>query len=571
MDHATPESGAPESGVLADLRNRFDRGDPDAAIAEARALAGRFPGSWQAWELLAYMVMWRGQALHDTGMMEEAVGLQRRAVEAAPTNGRSRQVLINYLGMHRLVDEAMDQASAWVTFDGDNPSAHLAFAGACLDCLEFDRARAALTEMVARWPDDLAIADFACNFANYDPSVSPAERTAVQRSFGDRLERLLPPATARHTNPRDPERKLRVGFVSGDFRLHSCAFFLLPLLTNLDRDLYEPFLYYTYPVEDAYVKRFRGLSKRFVKSIPNVAGVTEGLGFKFWNDRLDVLFDLAGHTPGHRLHVFHAKNVPVQVNYLGYPSTTGVPAVGYRFVDSTTDPPGSEPLATEELVRLDPCFVCYGPPEEAPAVEPRPAEGPPVFCSFNTNVKMNDPTIRLWGRVLAAVPGSTLVLKNSGYVQPRMRAVVERKFAAAGVDPLRLVLVPGEPGLASHLAWYNRVDVALDPLHYNGTTTTCEAMWMGVPVVTRRGDCHAGRVGASLLGAVGLGGLIAGTDDEYVEAARALVADRAGLRDVKASLRGRMASGPLCDGAGFARRFEGAVRGLWRRWCASSG
>jgi predicted O-linked N-acetylglucosamine transferase (SPINDLY family) len=279
--------------------------------------------------------------------------------------------------------------------------------------------------------------------------------------------------------------------------------------------------------------------------------------------------DLAGHTGlVGRLPLFARHLAPVQVTYLGYPDTTGLPAIGYRFTDAVADPPGdADAFATERLVRFAPTAWCYAPPAATPPAEPpggRPA-GPPVFGCFNNAGKVSDTTLALWARVLAAVPGARLKLKGRGLGEPGVCARLLERCAACGLPAGRVELLERTPDTAAHLALYHDVDVALDTFPYHGTTTTCEALWMGVPVVSLRGDRHASRVGASLLAAVGHPEWVAASADDYVRTAAALAAERPARAAVRAALQGS----PLLDHAGQSARFATALRSCWQDWCAT--
>jgi len=243
-------------------------------------------------------------------------------------------------------------------------------------------------------------------------------------------------------------------------------------------------------------------------------------------------------------------------------------------VDSFTDPLGVpegelgfDERATETLVRLDPCFLCYRPPPDAPLPFRDPAFPGPIFGSFNATKKINRSVIALWARVLEATPGSRLLLKAFDLRDPAVPERITGRFADRGIDASRLIFLPATKGLAEHLAVYSRVDVGLDPLPYNGTTTTCEALWMGVPVVTLAGRTHAGRVGVSLLNNVGAPELVTQSEDEYVAAASRLAQDGARLAQYRATLRGMMAASPLCDAPGFAARLGDALRRMWSAHC----
>jgi predicted O-linked N-acetylglucosamine transferase (SPINDLY family) len=277
-------------------------------------------------------------------------------------------------------------------------------------------------------------------------------------------------------------------------------------------------------------------------------------------DKLDVLVDLSGLTAGHRLDALAARPAPAMVTYLGYPHTTGLPGMDYRIVDAVTDPTNQTPAGTEALARLDPCFVCFRPPEGPPAPKAPPADAPTTFVSFNALTKLNDPLLRLWARVLAAAPRSRLLLKNRECYTPDVRAHLLARCAAAGMDPARVDIAEPTKGIGEHLAVYHRGAVALDSFPYGGTTTTCEALWMGLPVVTLAGPVHASRVGASLLNAAGLGHLVAHTEEEFVRiATEAAQADHARVR---ALVRSAFEASPAMDEHGFARRFGGLLKAI---------
>jgi predicted O-linked N-acetylglucosamine transferase (SPINDLY family) len=301
---------------------------------------------------------------------------------------------------------------------------------------------------------------------------------------------------------------------------------------------------------------------------------SEAVAAQVVHDRIDILIDAMGWTELQRMAVFEPRSAPVQMTWLGYPNTTGLPSMDYRILDEITDPPGSEALCTEKLLRLPGCFVCYQPEADAP--EPQmtkalsdPASGEPItFGSFNRLSKVRPATARTWGAILKAVPGSRLMLKSS-LVSEDVKAEYLREFAGAGVGPERLVWSSYVFGPKAHLSMYHQVDIALDSFPYNGTTTTCEAAWMGVPVVTLTGRTHRERVGTSLLTALGLTELIAPTREKFIEIAADLAKDRSRLAEYHRSLRGRMSSSGLCDAKGFARKLEAALRGAWRARCVS--
>ena len=378
------------------------------------------------------------------------------------------------------------------------------------------------------------------------------------------------PSPARtFANVRQPGRRLRVGFLSPDLHRHSVAYFLEPLLAHLDRNEFEVFLYHDQPVVDSMSERLRQLADCWRV----VAGLSpDSLENVLRADAPDILFDLAGHTGMNRLPLFVRRLAPVQATYLGYPDTTGLLAMDYRLVDAVTDPAGAaDAICSERLLRFAPTAWSYAPPADAPegaavASAEAPAAGV-VFGCFNNFAKVNDPALFAWGRILAAVPGSKLLLKGGGLSAPALRADLCRRLESSRIPIERVELCERTRTLAEHLAAYGRVDVSLDTFPYNGTTTTCEALWMGVPVVSRVGDRHASRVGASLLQAVGHSEWLAADWDDYVAKAVALAGDPSRRAELRRGLRLEMQASALLDHRGQAARFGTALRRMWAEYC----
>jgi predicted O-linked N-acetylglucosamine transferase (SPINDLY family) len=299
----------------------------------------------------------------------------------------------------------------------------------------------------------------------------------------------------------------------------------------------------------------------------NITGQSdEEVAQRIRSERIDILVDLSGHTSGNRLRVFARKPAPVQVSYLGYANTTGLPVIDYRLTDAHADPPGmTEGLNVEKLWRLPGCAWCFAAPEGAPEVKER-EEGPITFGCFNAFAKMNPKIVAMWARLLGQVSGSRLVLKSAGAGAESSRGQVMRQFAELGIAGDRVEMLGWMDKPQRHLETYHRIDVALDTFPYHGTTTTCEALWMGAPVVTLAGRSHVSRVGVSLLSAVGLEELVAGDEEEYVSIAAALASDMGWLAALRAGLRQRMQASALMDAAGFAANVESAYREMWKKW-----
>ncbi len=402
----------------------------------------------------------------------------------------------------------------------------------------------------------------------YSDQITPDELLRAHREMGDLVLLRTLPDPLPHPNIADPDRRLRVGFVSQDFRNRSAAHFIEPVITRHDRASFEVFLYSnTGSRGDEMTLRLRDASDHWVDITDLEDKEAEQ---RIRADGIDVMVDLTGWTGGNRLRALAGRPAPVQCTYMGYPSTTGLRAIEYRIVDALTDPPGrGDELATERLVRISPCFLCYAPPRHAPPVSPCPSDSgaPLTFGSFNTQAKLTPSTLDTWTRVLQRVPGSRLVLKNRVLGDAGIAAWTLDQFTRRGVEASRLECLGETTSLADHMGLYRRVDVALDPFPYNGTTTTMEAMWMGVPVVVLEGASHHSRVGVSLMSAIGHPELVARDREGYIELAANLAGDADRRRELRRTLRDRIGASPLCDGDAFTRKFEAALRQMWRTWC----
>lgn len=369
-----------------------------------------------------------------------------------------------------------------------------------------------------------------------------------------------------YKNKPDVERVLRIGYVSPDLREHSVSYFIEPILTASRNLKLESFCYSDMPRPDKVTSRLKSLSHQWCDS----HHLTDQQLFeKILNDRIDILIDLSGHTANSRLKLFTMKPAPVQMTYLGYPNTTGVTDVQYRVVDTLTDPAGEERFYTEHLIRLPGCFLCYQPDDDCPDISPIP-EGPIVFGSFNNLAKVNDDVIALWARTVLSVPGSRLLIKNPSLSDQGVCEQYREKLLAEGLENDRVELIGHTATRQEHLELYSRMHIALDTFPYNGTTTTCEALWMGVPVITLAGQYHAGRVGVSLLSAAGCAEWVSETEADFIRIAVELSEDVARLSEMRASMRERISASLLCDAGTFINNLEEVYREVWRCWCEKS-
>lgn len=403
----------------------------------------------------------------------------------------------------------------------------------------------------------------------YQTDMTPAEHRAAHRAWYDQHgASLAPQPRPLFTNDRDPERRLRVGIVSADLKRHPVGYFLAPFLTHHDRSRMAVFCYANQPDEDAMTRVLRGHTEGW-RRIDTLSD--EALVEMIRADSIDILIDLSGHTAEHRLLAFARRPAPVQVTWLGYVHTTGMPVIDGIIGGGLEIPIKASSWFEERLLALPHGRFCYQPPAEAPPVAPPPSlNGKSVtFGSFNTLAKLSDPTIALWARVLAAVPDARLILKARPLCDPIVRNRIRARFAAVGIKSERLDLRGWSPH-AAMLSEYADIDIGLDPRPFSGGLTSCEALWMGVPMVTWPGDTPASRQSAHFLALLGLPDLVARSAKEYVEIAVALSRCPKRLAGLRAGMREQMTRSPLLDGPGFTRTLEETLRAEWRCWCGSN-
>lgn len=385
--------------------------------------------------------------------------------------------------------------------------------------------------------------------APISPAVAPALATTHLHGSASASDLSIQPAA---------DRRLRIGYLSPDFTHHAVAYFIEPVLAAHDRARVEVFCYANVRAPDRFTARLRGHAEHWRDiALLHDAAATDLIR----RDRLDLLIDLAGHTAHHRLLVLARRPAPVQATWIGYPNTTGLDAIDYRITDAISDPPGeTERYHAEKLFRLPATFSCYRPDDDAPPVNPLPASTPGAvtFGCFNNFAKLTPEVLALWAQLLRELPASRLLLKSRGLGDPGVATRIRGVFAAAGIAPERIALNGEELSVAAHLSLYHGVDIALDPFPYNGTTTTCEALWMGVPVVTLAGRVHAARVGASLLTHTRLTEWIASSPARYLEIAHTAGHELPRLAALRAGLRERLRTSPLCDAEKFTRDLEAA-------------
>jgi protein O-GlcNAc transferase len=541
----------------------FQAGQQQEGIALVRRAAAAAPGRGD----LLFML---GSMLALSGQLGEAIGVLQRCVELDPERAQPRALLATCLLHTGDSDSAEEEYRRAIELEPGHAEARTNYATIMNSTARSAEAVRILREAARDHPSHPGVLTNFCVGLNYADDIAPEEVFAAHVHYGRVMAAL--PLTARtplHEN-REPGRRLRIGIISPDLFEHSVGYFVRAMLEGRDAGKFEYIAYATSARADAQTQRIRGAVdgwRDLPARIPDAALVDQIRG-----DRIDVLLELSGHTQGHRLPALRMRAAPVQVTYIGYPNTTGVQSMDYRIVDSYTDPPGTEARATEQLVRLDPCFLCYTPPEDAPEVASPPMveNGFVTFGSFNSVKKITPTTVALWASALHAVPHSRLVIKSGGFSSRRARQQVSDMLKQEGVPEVRFDLLERIESKSGHLGAYELIDIGLDTFPYHGTTTTCEALWMGVPVVTLAGEMHAGRVGVSLLNAVGLPELVAQDRGGFAGIAAGLAGEAARLKELRQSMRQRMMQSALCDRAAFRLRFEGALGEMWQRLCAGA-
>jgi protein O-GlcNAc transferase len=508
-----------------------------------------------------------GIALDELGRAEEAVAAYRQAIADDPACCEAHYNLGTTLLTQGHVEEALECFERALALKPGYALAQLNLGNAYLARGDLARARTSLKRAVEIAPD-LAIAHDSNVFILNYLSLSNEAAFAAHRQYAERFEAPLKGAWQPHPNDKDPERRLKVGYVSADLRTHSVASFIEPILAQHDKTGFEIYAYHSSTIHDATTERLMShvAHWRSCKALSD-----EALAERIRADGIDILVDLSGHSTGNRLPMFAHRPAPVQVTYLGYPATTGLDAVDYRLVTADTDPPGAESFHSERLFRLPRSLWCYRPNAQMP--EPRmqtPARTRReiYFGSTNNVAKISDATIASWSRILKAVPGSRLVMTN--LAEGEARRLILSRFGTRGIGPDRIIL-HGKLPAEEFYSLLGGIDIALDPFPYNGTTTSCESLWMGVPLITLIGKSSAGRSGYALLRTIGLPELAAAGEDEYVWLAIDLAADLGRLDRLRSSMRRRMEESALRDEPGVTGDIEAAYRAMWREWCSRDG
>ncbi len=475
-----------------------------------------------------------GLILKRMARQTQAEAVFRRAIEIDPTYVRAYQMLGAVLVSQGRIQDALDtfadgRKHCAETFDLESPEMF------ALNC-----------------KDDISIDDLFARHVDY----------------GKRLEQRYPARFEPFENIPDPDRRLRIGYVSGDFQYHVVPLFLMPVLEERDRSAFEVVCYSTGDTADKLTERVRNLADVWHATSRMSPDEIADL---IHRDRIDILVDLAGHSGTPNLRIFAQRPAPIQATWVGYLNTTGLSRIQYRISDNHCDPPGlTDRYHTEQLVRLPNSQWCYRPFVEVDYEHDAPCQrnGYVTFGSFNQTVKITPAVRKLWGEILTQVPQSRFVVV--GVVDERAREELYRDLENAGVVRDRVTMVAYIP-IEDYYRWFSRVDIAFDTMPFSGGTTTCDALWMGAPVITFPGLRSWSRSAASILTTLGLTDCIADSQEDYVRQAVQLAGNPARIAELRKSLRSRMIASPLMDKRRFARDMENAFRKMWKAWCSHPG
>ena len=507
-----------------------------------------------------------GMHFAERGEATKALPYLRRCVAQDTGATDARFILAQTLSVAEQFDEALELYNSLVDADDRHWQVHNNLASLL-------RQEGRVDEALSHWrrardivPDNPVVQSNIILASLYTPNETPKSRSAEIATWAERFEAPLRAAWPIHQNDSDPERPLRIGYLSSDFKRHPIGFFMGGVVANHDRRRHQIYCYSGTRTPDSYTQEFERLADHW----RNVVGKGDAeIAALVSEDKIDILVDLAGHTAGNSLRVLARKPAPVQFLAGGHTCTTGMEAVDFAISDMWQNPPGSDYEFTEQLIRLASGYVCYTPPNYAPDVSPLPAEnnGYITFGCLNNIAKLSDNVIELWGEILRAMPSAVLLLASRGFAGDGAQTRYLDLFAAQDIDPSRIKFARS----ASHkdyLGYYGNIDIALDPFPYSGGLTTCEALWMGVPVITLDGgETFASRHSTTHLSRTGLTQNICGSTEAYVARAIAMAGDPPTLAETRRTLRDQVASSVLCDCRGHTRELEAAYRAAWREWC----
>ena len=532
-------------------------GQLDAAERLYQTILKRVPSHPDAWHLMALIARARGEPERAVDCAERAITAKPQFAEAKNTLGVALRALGRVTSALRAFEEAVKIKPAYVEawYNAGNALQMLGRPTPAAECYE---------QALALAP---ALRDARSNLLlvmNYSPDFS---REAIFSTYC----KLAPPASTAmpHFNHPDPNRRLKIGYVSPDFRRHPVAYFFEPVLRCHDRTNFEVYCYDCHGSGDEVTSRIRAQTDHW-RDITAVAD--EEAAKLVAADQIDILVDLANHTRGNRLEIFARKPAPLQVTWLGMPQTTGLDTMDFRITDALVDPVGlTEAIHTEGLLRLPNGALAFDADPAWPAVNELPAarNGYITFASFNNLAKVNPAVIAVWAQILLSIPEARLLFAASGDQDDELSAAVRTRFMRHGLAGERIEFA-GRQSLTDFLRLHHQVDVALDPFPCCGVTTTLHSLWMGVPVITLEGDTPVSRGGVGILGRLSLDEFVAQSEERYIAIATRMAVDTNYLATLRRSLRGRIAASIFSDPATVTRDLESAYRRIWQNWCAAA-
>ena len=530
---------------------------PEAAISLCQKALAINPNYTEAWNSL-------GALLYGRGQLEQAIVAYRRALERHPDYPQALFNLGIALQQTDQMDEAIKSYRRAVELKPDYAEA-LTNLGVVLKLTgQLEEAIVCYRKAFELQPKNMIAHSNYIYLLEFRAGETQQSIFAEQRAFAKKYAEPLRDQIQPHENDRNSERRLRIGYVSPDLRNHVVGSNLLPLLRQHDHQQFEIFCYASVERPDALTQRLQ----QFTDQWRDVAGNSDkDICDLVRLDKIDILVDLTLHMADNRLTVFARKPAPVQVSYLGYCGGTGLDTIDYRISDVHMDPEESDPNSySEKTVRLAHSYWCYQPPDPAPkrADPPCLANGTVTFGCMNNYAKVSAPVLEVWAKILNALPGSRILIHS---LPGSHTAKALARFVDAGVAAERVQFIPRQH-FHDYLRCYNRMDIALDPFPYGGGITTCDSLWMGLPVVTLSGMTAVGRGGRSILVNIGHPEWVARSTDEYVKIAVDLARDPKRLLKLRSDIRDQMAASPLMDAKLFAREVEGAYRQMWRDYCA---
>jgi len=470
-----------------------------------------------------------GTVLKEQGKIDNAIANFKKALENKPNNSDAANNLANSLLYQGHLDEAIDWYKQAISIEPGHFKAN----------------------------SNLLMS------LNYHPEIDARDIAKEHLDWGQRIEQVVSGICTKDYSVEKTSRRIRVGYVSADLRTHSVSYFFEPILFSHNQEEFEVYCYYNHNKEDDCTKRLKNKAE-YWRSI--FALDDQEVRNLIINDKIDILVDLAGHTNGNRLHVFATKPAPIQVTWLGYPNTTGLKKMDYRLTDTIVDPEGeSEPLHSEKLYRLSTGFLCYvgNPGIKMSTTLPSLKNGYITFGSFNNLTKITSKVIKLWVSILKQISDSRLILKAIQFSDIQIKENYYTLFENNGIARERVQLYSFLPDIESHLQLYEQIDLALDPFPYNGTTTTCEALWMGVPTITLKGERNVSRVGASIMKHAGLEQFIASDEGAYLQIALSHSRDTGELASLREQFREKLSQSEICDRKNFVLELEQAYRNMW--------